>query len=261
MATQLRVANQVAQQRLIVQLHRAKSFPKQLASANRLLQEGDLRTSCLIYQRLAVSRPPSEYSEEAKAQLRQLQDIARQQLKSVDQQLAATQQSSTENIDQIARLFQQYDELVQKYSAVPVVNRELDRHVRKQRRDPAYAIVLSEAEARRLWVLGQGYEQEGHLCCAHEVYTEASSLVPAETARRATVRLQEIDRGPTLTKAFEECRKLQVCHEKFQLAEISRQVFPDEAEARYRWILENAPHDSRVFIASADRLKKATVAP
>ena len=93
------------------------------------------------------------------------------------------------------------------------------------------------------------------------MYGEASHYVPAEIAGRATVRLREIDRDTTLAGKLVECCKLQTCHDKFQVAAILREAFPTEAEVQYRWILENAPHDSRVFIASNDRVKKMTVAP
>lgn len=213
----------MAQQRIIIQTRHLKSYPKQLTAAEQNEREGDLLTACLIYARIAVSRPPTAYSELAQKQLRKLQENARNEFKAVDLQLAAAQSTADEHPDQIAELFQQYRDLTQKYAGVPVVNKELTKHVTKQRRDPKYAAALGEAEARRLWGLAQQYEADENWCCAHEVYSEASLLLPAKTATLAMARLLELKSDPILAVKVAECRNLQESHNRFQIAE-SRQL-------------------------------------
>lgn len=254
MAARARIAEQLAQQRMAVQLRRAKTFPKQFESATRLLNEGEYQTACLIFQRLALSRPRSEFSDAASRQLFQLQGSVRQQMERIEQQFENVQ-SSTPSGDEVVHVIQQYDDLLQKYSGVPVVNREMEKRVSKLRRDPKLVAVVDEAEAFRLLTLGQEFEEDSALCCAHEVYTDATSFLPSHSAEKASGRLKALGQDESLTDSIATCHRMQLCHEKFQLAEMCAELLPEEAEKHYRWILENAPKDSSVYAASASRFK------
>jgi hypothetical protein len=83
MAQQQQIA-ELRQQRL---LRRARTDPERLAAADRALQEGDLDAACLIYARLALSRPESAVSREARDRVARLQQQARRALKQIDAML------------------------------------------------------------------------------------------------------------------------------------------------------------------------------
>ncbi len=144
----------VVQQRQIYQLQRAKSAPQRLAAADRLVQEGNLKTACLVYARLAVARPPSPYSEIAKTRLRQLRDDARRKLQEIDGQLEQVGGAVVPDLEQVAELFAQYDQLVKSSAEIPYVGREIAAHVARQRRDPRYSVLLRETQLRQLLSLG-----------------------------------------------------------------------------------------------------------
>ena len=250
----MQVALKVAQARMTRLLSKAKSDPKRLDAADRLLKDGDLKTACLIYRRLALSKPSRNASEAARHRLEQIQDEARRQRVLVDLEL----DEAIEGRDVVARVhdvFAQYRQLVSKYGCVPVVGDQIRRHVSRQRRAPVFAGILNEAESQRLWELGKQHEREQQLCCAYQAYTEAAKLVPSQTAQRAKERIAELEALPEIITAVVECRKLQRCHEMFQIAETVSEIDPKRASQRYQWIIEHSPKDSRVFEEALARLE------
>jgi hypothetical protein len=251
---QMQVAVKVAQARMTRLLSKAKSDPKRLEAADQLLQDGDLKTACLIYRRLALSKPRRDASETARRRLENIQDEARRQRVLVDLELDEAIEGS-DVVTMVHDVFAKYRQLVRKYGCVPVVGDQIRRHVSRQRRSPVFANILNEAESQRLWELGKQYEREQLLCCAYQVYASAAKLVPSQTAQRAKVRIAELERLPGITTAAVECRNLQRCHEMFQIAETVSETDPKQASQRYQWIIEHSPKDSLVFKEALARLK------
>jgi hypothetical protein len=253
------------QQRL---LSRERAAPKQLAAADQALQEGDLRLACLIYVRLALARPPTSATEEAKQRVSQLQQQARKELKEVDAILgddasaarpipALTRVLPQRELDQrVPKAFQAYDQLASKYAGVPVVGDEISKHIAKQQRRPAYAAVLNEVKAESLWELGQQYEEGGHLCCAYSVYEQAAELVPAPSAQRAQERFAQLKEEPPIVALVEACRELQWCHETYLRAEQLAETKPAPARAMFEQIVRRAPKDSEVYQAALKRMER-----
>lgn len=254
-AARMQMALKVAQDRMTRLLSKAKSDPKRLDAAEQLLQDGDLNTACLIYLRLALSKPSRDASETARTRLEQIQTEARKQRVLVDLELDEAVGGNVSDAGKVLNVFTQYQLLVSKYGCVPVAGDEIRRHVSRQRRDPKLAGILNEAESQRLWELGQQYEREQQLCCAYQVYENAAKLVPAQTGQRAKERIAELERSPTILTAVAECRNLQRCQEVFQLAETVAETDPSQAFQRYQWIVEHSPKDSRVFEVASARLK------
>ena len=160
----MQVAVKVAQARMTRLLSKAKSDPKRLEAADQLLQDGDLKTACLIYRRLALSKPRRDASETARRRLEHIQDEARRQRVLVDLELDEAIEGS-DVVTMVHDVFAQYRQLVRKYGCVPVVGDQIRRHVSRQRRSPVFADILNEAESQRLWELGKQYEREQLLCC------------------------------------------------------------------------------------------------
>ncbi len=247
-------------------LRKFKSNPKRLAVADQALQEGDIDLACIIYTRLAVSRPRTTVTEEAKQRIADLQRQARQELKEIDAMLTGQTAgapaipglipvgSGKEWEDRVVKAFQQYDRLAQKYARLPVVGDEITKHLTRQRGRPTYAAVLNEAKARSLWELAQRYEQRDHQCCAYLVYEEAARLVPAPSARLAQERFAKMSEDPQIVASSESCRELQWCLETYLRAEQLAGQRPDRAKALFQQIAQRAPEDSEVYRAARKRI-------
>jgi len=251
---QMQVAQKVAQMKMTRLLSKAKSDPKRLEAADSLLEDGDLKTACLIYLRLALSRPKRVASETARLRLEEIQTEARRQKVLADLELEEAIAGDGADVGKVQEVFLQYEQLVSKYNDVPVVGDEIRRHVARQQRVPEFVGILDEAESRRLWTLGQQYEREQQACCAYQVYERAAELVPSPTATLAKKRLAELNASSKIIKAVAACRKLQRCHEMFQIAETVSKTDPKRASQRFRWIVEHSPRDSTIYQEARARL-------
>ena len=212
---QMQMARKVAESRMIRLLSQAKSDPKRLDAADQLLQDGDLNTACLIYVRLALSKPEREASEIAQRRLEKIQTEARKQRVLIDLELDEAVVENRGDVGKVVEAFSKYHQIVSKYDRVPVAGDEIRRHVSRRLRDPKFVAILNEAESQRLWGLGQQYEREQQLCCAYQVYEDAAKLVPAQTAQRAKEKIAELGRSADVVTAVAECRMLQRCQEAF----------------------------------------------
>lgn len=255
-ADQARRSAEIRRQRL---MRKERTEPRQLAAADQALQDGDLRLACMIYVQLAVARPPSAVTQEAKQRIFELQQQARSELREVDATLADESSAAStipglkpvlsdrELAERVPKAFQAYDDLARKYADVPVVGEEIARHVVKQRSRPAYAGVLNETNAKALWELGQRYEEDDHQCCAYLIYEHAAELMPAPSARLARKRLAQMEEDPRIMASVETCRELQWCHETYLRAEQLAKTTPSRAQAMFEEIVRRAPKDSEVY--------------
>ena len=218
---------------------KAKSDKNRLAAADELVTNGDVDTACLIYQRLALSRPRREASETAKQRIKELQDEARQEL------------AKTESL-QGMKLLQRYKDLENRFGGVPVVGNQIGRQLRRTR--AAMSDQLNEQEARRLWALGKEHERDQRMCCAYIVYQQSIELMTDEQAARAKRWIARLERDPGLEASVAACQTLQQSHEKFELAEMYAKADPKKASQHYEWVVEHAPKDSSVYDAAIARL-------
>ena len=279
-AMQAQAANTAAKRWAARLARKAKTNPKKLAAADKQYEEGDIATAALIYGRLAASRPRGQYSIQAQQRLRKIQDDARSELAQIDKTLQQPSQPSSKNSairpaetaeirnERIAAekqaekqyvldAFQQYAKLQQSYGRVPVVGKEIRKHIYRQKKRPEFAVVLNEVEAEHLWSLGQQHEQDGQLCCAYQVYQQAAELSPAPTARLAERRVELLSADEGILESVKTCNDLQWCHDKFGVAELFARVNPKKAKEVYSKIIVKAPKDSKVYVAALDRLGKS----
>lgn len=263
-AAQQRLWVELRQQRL---LRKEKSESQQLAAADQALQEGDMEVACLIFVRLALARPTSAITLEAKQRLARLQQQAREELRAIDERLGdktgsgaldpaqSPALSDSEFAQQVSTAFQAYDSLSHKYGDIPVVGSEISRHITRQTRRPEYVAVLNEAKAKSLWELGQRYEKEGHACCAYLVFEQATEFVPAPSAQLAQKRLTEMKKVPAIVASVRTCRELQWCHETYLSAERLVATRPGPARGMFEQIVSRAPKDSDVFQAALKQIE------
>ena len=263
-AAQERRHIELRRQRLLI---KEKSEPLQLAAADRALQEGEIQLASLIYVRLALARPPSTFTQQAKQRLVQLQQDARKELDEIDAILgdgasassptpALTRILSDSELEEhVPETFQAYESLARKYAGVPVVGEEITKHMVKQQRRPAYAAALNEAKAKTLWELGQRYEEAEHPCCAYLVYEQAVEFVPAPSAQLAQKRFAQMKDEPPIAASVETCRELQWCHEAYLRAEQLAETKPRPARAMFEQIVRRAPKDSDVYLAAVKRIE------
>jgi hypothetical protein len=248
-------------------LLKARTNRQRLVVANQLLQEGDMDVACLLLMRVAASRPRDAVAYAGMRRLAQLQEDARSELKKVDAMLRGTA-SASQSIpgalvpvgagkdweDRVIKAFQEYDRLAEKYRRLPVVGEQIAKHADRQRKQPTYAEVLNEGNAKKLWELGQRYEKQDHPCCAYLVYEEAANFAPAPSAKLAQERFAEMSKDPEIVAASKTCRDVQWCHEAYLRAEQWVEDQPSRAQALYRQIAQRAPEDSEIHRAARDRL-------
>lgn len=229
-------------------------------------ENGDLVVAARLYASVARSRPKTEMTEKAKDCLEILAQEARQKITEIDSKLNehgraispsdwGMQESWPEGWQEtVTRAFQEYDQVVDDYRAVPAVKKELSLHVSQQRRRPEYAMALNEPEAKTLWDLAVQHEEEDHACCAYWVYEQASKLVPAPSAKRAAKRLAEMQKDPEILAAAKRCRELQWCHRTYRLAENLERSDPERAKNLFAQIVDRSPKDSEVHIAAQKQI-------
>jgi hypothetical protein len=153
--------------------------------------------------------------------------------------------------ERVFEAFQAYEEIAANYASVPALRREIAAHVARQRRQPEYAAVLKEPQAKRLLEQAGDHEQRQELCCAYWVYRDAARLAPAPSALQARKRFDALAADLETVRAAETCRELRWCHQAFQRAGMLAKVTPDAAQRVYREILNRAPEDSEVYRAAS----------
>lgn len=249
---------------------KAQSGAIRLNAAEDAYANDNIDLAAKLYVSLARSRPKTPVNDKALQRLQALADEARQKLTETDEALeqCASRMSASDwryedswpadLPEKINDAFQQYEQIVDQYGAVPAVRSELKSHVAAQRRHRYYSAVLNEPEAKTLLQLARQHEEEDRLCCAFWVYDDASKLAPAPSAEVAAKRLAEMNRDPEIVAAAERCRKLQWCHRQYNHAEKLAKVRPEKAREYYQEILENSPTDSEVHKAARNRLAEMT---
>jgi hypothetical protein len=235
-----------------------------LASSNRLdaaqqaYKNGDIVVASRLYSSVSRSRPKTAMTEKAKNYLGLLAEEAREKIGQIDATLVEQSQkiSPGERLtperwpddwqDTVATAFDEYDRIVRDYSAVPAVKREIKSHVSKQRRQPDYAAVLKEPEAKSLCDLAHKHEQEDQACCAYWAYDEASKLSPAPSAQQASDRLAQMKQDPKIVASAETCSELRWCHRTYRLADRLVRSKPDRATELFTEIVQRSPQDSKI---------------
>ncbi len=224
-----------------------------LAAADLARDEEQIFVASKIYLALSLSSD-SNVQAEAKSRLAALQDDGRNRLARIDESV----DGSSPSVESLLVALDDYADLVRQFAKVPVVNREIQSQVAKQRRRPEFVAAASEPEAAGLIELAQMHEQNDQICCAFLVYEEASKL-PSPSAAKARKRLEELKQDPAAVKAAESCRNLVWCHGTFEKAKRLTSRKPQEARQLLVTILEKAPVDSEIYQAA--RLEVAQLSP
>jgi len=240
-------------------LKQAQSDEQKLHYADSARKQGDVALAALLYGRLASSRQKNDYTTTAKERITTLQDDGRRRLRLIDQALASaaresTPKSASEGVKaaavkretDIKIAFEQFHDLNRQYRRVPVIGREITRHVSKKRREDQYARVLREEEAGRLWQRGRKEEAGGQLCCAMLTYEKAARLAPAPSGEFARDRYETLKQDPKAVAAAKQCRELQWCHRTYRQAEMLAKIRPSTAKGLFKQILKRAPSDSKI---------------
>ena len=261
-ATRIRAAIEAREAYL---MKKAATAQARLQAADKAYQEGDIRVAARIYVSLAQSRSGDTASLQARQHLDQLAAEATEKRKQIEADFAKEQaglspgelspsQFSYRWSESVLALLQKYDELTEKYDAVPAAKRELGKQIAKQRNRPEYAAVLKEPEAKALWDLGQQHEQQDSACCAYWVYKHAAQLTPAPSARRAHDRLAKMEQDPKTIEAAKACRDLQECHKIYNSAVRIVDTNPDRARQLLLQVVDRAPKDSTLYVAAQQRI-------
>ena len=172
----------------------------------------------------------------------------------VEEQWPPSTPSPNEWQDLVTEAFRHYSDLAEEYECVPVVARELRRHISRQTRRPEYAAVLNEPKAKKLWESGQQHEGKGEMCCAYWVYERAARLVPAPSAHGARDRLAWMKQDPEVVASAETCKCIRECHKSYLLAERLIELRPRLAKERFAEIVDRAPDESEVHRLANQRL-------
>ena len=239
-----------------------------LAAAEKAYQQGDIRVACRIFASVARSRPATPINQQARQRLTQIADEAMQKIESVDRQLAQEAKAlspsemlglngpqPTQWVQAVTTAFADYDELSERYDAVPMIRRKLRAQVAQKRRRPEYAAVLNEPEAMALCEIARQHERDQQSCCAYWVYKDAAQLAPAPAARRAVEQLASMEKDPQLMVSAEACRQLQECHALYNRAESVVKTWPSRAQELLAQIVETAPPDSEIYRAAQIRIQ------
>jgi len=239
-----------------------------LTAADQAYQEGDILVASRISITVARERPPTPLSRRAKQRLESLVNEAHTKLNEIDTRLreTAAEYSDSELLgmngptpgrwkETVTSAFGEYDELCQRYAAVPRTGRKLKAHVAGQRKRPEHAAVLNEPQAAALCDVARQHEQQQQACCAYWAYHEAAQLIPAPSARRAAEQVARMTADPQLMEAALACRQLQECHRWYQRAESVMPTWPERAEELLAQIIDTAPADSEIHRAARERIQ------
>jgi hypothetical protein len=249
---------------------KSQNAAARLKAADEAHDRGDIRTAVRLYVRLAMSRPSNESSLAAKTRLDLLADEARTKQAEIDETLPHGEPSPGDFVvnqndplvaahlaawkTTVGTAFEQYQQLVSTYQAVPSLGGKLKTHVDHQRHKPAVAMVLNEPEAKTLLETGLEHEAAGHPCCAYWVYRQAVQLAPAPSAVKAKARLEVVEKVPNIEALAASCREMQRCHQIYARAERALKVNPDRARELFAEVARRAPTDSEVCRAAERQL-------
>jgi hypothetical protein len=246
--------------------------------AQQAEQDSDLRVAARLYQRVALSRPRTEVTVAAQQRLAQIQAAAQTRFDVVENQLdSLTGRGSTNsdsqnvpsalkripsasqivNIDtgEVTRLFAELDKLILEYAGVDSIEVRLKERADRLRRHKLFAAALQEPAASQLWKLGQEHEQQQKLCCAFLAYEQAANLAPAPSGEKAKVRVRELQASnKSIVAEADQCKNLQLCHEKYRRAMALKQTLPESARKYLAEILELAAPDTSVHQAAREQI-------
>lgn len=226
---------------------------------------GDLPTASQLYRRLALRRPATETNKSAQVRLASIQEAPFATLQELEDQLknakpktkkTALRNSETASVDadEVTKIFAALDKLQLDYAAVATVESRIADRIELLRNDPLFAAVLQEPAAAELWKMGQEYERKQEACCAVLVYEQAASFLPAASARLARSRLATLTKDPMVLRAVDQCRILQLCHEKFREAEKVKVSNPNKAREHLARIIELAPQGTSIQKAAREQI-------
>lgn len=224
---------------------------------------GDLATASRLYLRVSQRRPATETNKAAQKELERIQGEPLARLLALEEQLQKTKPKATAfrqtgpvQVDaaEVAKVFDELDKLQLEYAAVATVETRIAERIRLLRNDPLFAAVLQEPAAAELWTMGQEYEKNQQACCAVLVYEQAASFLPAASAKLARSRLATLTKDPLVSRQVDQCRVLQLCHEKFREAEKVKMANPDKAREHLARIIELAPQDSSIHKAAREQI-------
>lgn len=233
-------------------IRRAKNNEHRMFYAARARKEGKMRLAATLYLRVALQRPRDKHAGAAKKALAEMTAEGRAEMKAADKLLADDKITD----DKIIEVFEKIDYLAWAYVDVPRFNEEIAAHAKKLHHEPRYQAVLNEPKAHELIELAEQHEHDDEKCCAYLAYEEAAKLVPAESAKKAQVRLAELGKDPRVPIEAEECRQIHAGLHKFQTAELLKKSVPGRAEEVFAEIVKKTPRESEVHRCAAEELAK-----
>lgn len=233
-------------------IRRAKNNEHRMFYAARARQEGKMRLAATLYLRVALQRPRDKHAGAAKKALSEMAEQGRADMKAADKLLADDKITD----DKIIEAFEKIDYLAWAYVDVPRFNEEIAAHAKKLHHEPRYQAVLNEPKAEALVEVAEQHEHDDEECCAYLAYEEAAKLVPAEAAKKAVARLEELRKDPRIPVEAEECRQIHEALHKFQSAELLKKSVPGRAEEIFAEIVKKTPRDSEVYRCAAEELAK-----
>lgn len=241
------------------QLRKDTDAGERLAIADRLRDEGQISVAARHYSRLLHSFASPLVAEQAKARMEELRTQGEAKLTNMEERLAGYDASTGQNNpkldDQaVVALFDEFGQLVRQYAGVSQIGDKIQYQFSVRRNQPLFSRVLQEPEAKFILDLAKDHDAEGEeKCCAYLLYEKAARLAPAPSGVAAQARLDELKADPKNVAAAEECKQVQWCHRRYNLAERLSEVKPQQALEIYSEIIERAPQDSEIFKSARQR--------
>jgi hypothetical protein len=231
--------------------------------AQQAEQGGDMTVAARVYQRLALSRPRTEVTVSAQQRLNYIQSDAQSKLQALEDQLnlvsgRSNVPSALKRVDvdseQVIRIFAELDKLALEYAGATSIQNKIQERVDQLRKQKQFAAILQEPVASELWKVGQKHEAQQKLCCAFLAYEQAVYLAPAPSAEQAKARLKQLQADDAVVASAQQCKNLQMCHEKYRRAQVIKTTLPDRARTYFSEILEIAPPDTSIHKAAREQI-------
>lgn len=232
--------------------------------ADQAEQTGDIKVAARLYRRISLSRPRTEVTVTAQDRLSKIQGAAQSKLQSLEDQLnALTGKGSVPSAFQTAKIdnqkvidiFADLDKLALEYAGVDSIENKIQERTEKLRRQKQFAAVLQEPAANELLKSGQRHEEAQQLCCAYLAYEQAAFLLPAPSGEQAKARMAKLEAAnKSIVSDANNCRNLQLCHEKFRRAMSIKTTAPNKARTYFSEIIELAPPDTSVHKAAREQI-------
>lgn len=239
----------------------AKSQEERLALADQARDRGDMSTAATLYLRLAGTRPATPTVETARERFIELRKSGEQKLVEIDallatrnDQSAGTQGGADHYTQTIEKAFEEYFKLQTQFYTVQGVGTKIRSHVARQKRQPEFAAVLNEPEAKGLFELAKSLEAKGQLCCAYYVYQQAGEVAHAPSGRLAAERYEVLSQNPQVVAEAKACAEMQWCQTTYDRAVRTAPIDPKQARQLFKEIVERAPTDSPVWQAAREQL-------